>query len=87
MHMNTIKLNQRGVLTLPKNIRDAFGLKTGEILVVSKEDNRIVLERQQSDKDLLRDIQHSLRDIKQGKFIEFGSVGEFKKKLKTYGEN
>jgi AbrB family looped-hinge helix DNA binding protein len=85
--MNTIKLNQRGVLTLPKNIRDAFGLKTGEILVVSKEDNRIVLERQQSDKELLRDIQHSLRDIKQGKFIEFGSMNEFKKKMKTYGEN
>lgn len=85
--MNTIKLNQRGVLTLPKNIRDAFGLKTGEIFVVSKEDNRIVLERQQSDKELLRSIQHSLDDIKHGKFIEFASISEFKKKLKTYDAN
>lgn len=85
--MNTIKLNQRGVLTLPKNIRDALDLKTGEILVVSKEDNRIVLERQQSDKELLRSIQHSLNDIKRGKFIEFGSLGEFRKKLRAYDAN
>lgn len=87
-HMNTIKLQQRGVLTLPKKIREVLNLSEGMVLNVTQEDNKIILERSKSaDTDLLMDIKNSLSDIKAGKFIEFGSVSEFKKKLNTYHAN
>lgn len=86
--MNTIKLQQRGVLTLPKKIREVLNLSEGMVLNVTQEDNKIILERSKSaDTDLLMDIKNSLSDIKAGKFIEFGSVSEFKKKLNTYHAN
>lgn len=83
--MNTIKLQQRGTLTLPKKIRKSLSLEEGSVLRISERDEQIVLERvDSSDADLLRDIKQSLADIKQGRFIEFGSIPEFKKKLKEY---
>lgn len=86
--MNTIKLQQRGTLTLPKKIRESLKLAEGDILQVSEQNNSIVLTRAHGfESDLLQDIKNSLNDIKQGKFIEFGSVAEFKKKLKKYDAN
>jgi AbrB family looped-hinge helix DNA binding protein len=86
--MNTIKIQQRGTLTLPKKIRESLNLSEGEVLMVSQDENRIILERAESpDAMLLRDIKNSLTDIKLGKFIEFGTISEFKKKLKMYGKN
>ena len=83
--MNTIKLQQRGVLTLPKKIRESLSLKVGEVFNITNEGNRIILDRRESkDAELLRDIKQSLIDIKRGKYIEFSSIAEFKKKLKTY---
>lgn len=82
--MNTIKLQQRGVLTLPKDIRDSLGLSEGDVFSVSNVDGKIVLERPLGDTELLKDIRHSLSEIKQGKYIEFGSVKEFKKQLNNY---
>ncbi len=83
--MNNITLQQRGTLTLPKKIRDSLNLTEGTVFRVSQEDNRIVLEPAVlSDAALLHDIKTSLLDIKQGKFIEFGSITEFKEKLTAY---
>lgn len=82
--MNTIKLQQRGVLTLPKSIRDSLDLSEGDVFSVSEVDGKIVLERPLGDTELLRDIKRSLSEIKHGKFIEFGSIDEFKKKLPRY---
>lgn len=83
--MHTIKLQQRGTLTLPKKIRESLKLTEGEVLTVTTKDGQIVLERpSSSDTALLYDIKQSLNDIKRGKFIEFKSVPEFKKKLKRY---
>ena len=86
--MNTIKMQQRGTLTLPKKIRESLNLKEGEILSVVHDENKIILERHESvETELLRDIKKSLADIKKGKFIEFGSLEEFKKKLNAYDAN
>lgn len=86
--MNTIRLQQRGTLTLPKKIRKSLELEEGVILNVTEENNRIILERADSgDKDLLRNIKKSLHEIQQGKFIEFASIPELKKKLKQYDAN
>ncbi len=83
--MNTIRIQQRGTLTLPKKIRESLDLKEGEILNVSQKDNQIILERGEvGDALLMRDIKKSLEDIKAGRYIEFGSIKEFRKKLKDY---
>ncbi len=83
--MNTIRIQQRGTLTLPKKIRESLDLKEGEIMHVSQKDNQIILERgDTTDAELMRDIQKSLADLKAGRFIEFGSTKEFKQKLKEY---
>ncbi len=86
--MNTIRIQQRGTLTLPKKIRESLDLKEGEIMRVSQKDNQIIIERGNAvDAELMRDIKKSLTDIKAGRFIEFSSVKEFKKKLKQYDAN
>jgi|CXWL01.1.fsa_nt_gi AbrB family looped-hinge helix DNA binding protein len=56
--MNTIKLRQRGVLTLPKNIRDLLNLSEGDVFSVSQVGEKIVLERPLGDVELLKDIKH-----------------------------
>lgn len=83
--MSTIKLQQRGTLTLPKKLRESLNLSEGSVLRISEQEGRIVLESaEKADTALLHDIKHSLNDIKEGKFIEFGSIPEFKQKLQTY---
>ena len=83
--MNTVKIQQRGTLTLPKKIRKSLNLSEGDILRISENDSRIVLERaESSEATILHDIEKSLNDIKRGKFIEFGSISEFKKKIRGY---
>ncbi|KXJ99489.1 MAG: hypothetical protein UZ19_OD1000413 [Parcubacteria bacterium OLB19] len=82
--MNTIKLQQRGLITLPKKLRDLLAIEEGQVLHIELSGNRIILEPQFSSQDteLAKDIKESLNDIKKGKFIEFGSIDEFHKKLK-----
>jgi AbrB family looped-hinge helix DNA binding protein len=84
--MNTIKLQQRGLLTLPKKLRDSLGLEEGHILRVKSESGRIILEPQMSDFDrqLAADIKQGYEDIKNGKFITFSSVKEMHEKLAEY---
>lgn len=83
--MNTIKLQQRGTLTLPKKIRESLKLDEGDVFQVVEGNNSIILNRVVShNTHLLEEINQSLNEIKKGKFIEFGSIPEFKKKLKSY---
>lgn len=86
--MNTVKLQQRGLLTLPKKLRDALSLKEGQILTIQQTDGKIILEPQTStiDSDLAQAITQGLEDIKRGNFIEFGSTAEFHKKLRHYAD-
>ncbi len=84
--MNTIKLQQRGLLTLPKKLRDALSLEEGQILSVERSGRKIILEPQTSsiDIELAKAITEGLQDIKKGKFIEFGTIKEFHTKLDKY---
>ncbi len=84
--MNTIKLQQRGLLTLPKKLREALSLREGQILNVQQLDGKIILEPQMStiDSELAKAITQGIEDIKRGKFIEFGSTDELHSKLKHY---
>jgi len=83
--MRTIKLQQRGVLTLPKKLRESLGLSEGQSLRVEQDGNKIVLEAEGSfDAQLAADLKQGLEDIKNGNYIEFGSVEEMHKKLDSY---
>ena len=84
--MQTIRLQQRGVLTLPKKIRDAFDLSEGQVFHVSQKDNQIILEPQQTafDRQLAADIKQGIEDMKNGRYIEFSTIEEFDEKMKNY---
>ncbi len=84
--MNSIKLQQRGLITLPKKLRDLLAIEEGQVLRIELSGNKIILEPQLSslNTELAKDIKESLDDIKKGRFIEFGSIEEFHKKLKHY---
>jgi bifunctional DNA-binding transcriptional regulator/antitoxin component of YhaV-PrlF toxin-antitoxin module len=84
--MNTIKLQQRGLLTLPKKLRDSLSLEEGQILSIQLSGKKIILEAQTSsiDTELSKAITKGLEDIKNGKFIEFSNTKEFHTKLKQY---
>jgi AbrB family looped-hinge helix DNA binding protein len=84
--MKTIKLQQRGLLTLPKKLRDSLALEEGQILRVTQDGQKIILEPQQATvtSDLANAITQGLADIKAGKFIEFSTTAELHKKLSRY---
>ncbi len=84
--MNTIKLQQRGLITLPKKLRNLLAIEEGQVLRIEVSGNKIILEPQLSslDTELAKDIKESLDDIKKGRFIEFGSIDEFHEKLDRY---
>lgn len=83
--MITIKVGQRGVITLPKKVREAFGIVDGGILGVREERGVLVLEPQYSGDDaVLADIRNGLREIQRGEYITFASIPELHKKAKKY---
>jgi len=83
--MQTIKLQQRGILTLPKKLRDALDLFEGQSLSVTEEKGKIIIEPTMSfDAQLAADLKQGLQDIKDGKFIEFSTIEEFDEKIKKY---
>lgn len=84
--MNTIKLQQRGLLTLPKKLRDSLGLEEGQILSVKSESGKIVLEPQMSalDRQLAADIKQGFEDIKNGNYFTFSTIEEFDERMKRY---
>jgi len=84
--MNTIKLQQRGLLTLPKKLRDTLGLEEGQIMRIEEKGGKIILEPQTADldKELALAIKQGIEDIKAGRFIEFSTIEEFDEKIKQY---
>jgi len=86
--MNTIKLQQRGLLTLPKKLRDTLGLQEGQVLRIEEKAGKIILEPQtqptELDRELALAIKQGIEDIKAGRFIEFSTIEEFDEKIKQY---
>jgi AbrB family looped-hinge helix DNA binding protein len=86
--MNTIKLQQRGLLTLPKKLRDSLGLEEGQILSVKSESGKIILEPHMSafDRQLAADIKQGYEDLKNGKSFVFSTIKEFDERMKQYSK-
>ena len=83
--MKNVIIGQRGTITLPKSLRDALHLKEGSVLHLFTKDGSLILEPTQSGEDqVLLDIQQGIKDLKNGKFIEFSSIKEFDTKVKEY---
>lgn len=85
--MQTIKLQQRGILTLPKKLRELLDLSEGQQLRVVAEDGKIILEPETTiDTQLAADLRKGLEDIKAGRFIEFSNLEEFDEKMKWHDD-
>ena len=85
--MKNITLQQRGVITLPKRVRDALNLSEGSTLNVSQEEGSIILRPVTAfDAQLAADLRQGLEDIKNGHGIRFGSIEELHKKLDIHGD-
>lgn len=87
--MNTITIKQRGLVTLPKKLRDSLGLTEGTVLRVTTSKGNIVLEPDKKmsalDIELAAAIKQSLDDLKHGRYIDFSTIKEFHEKLAKYG--
>ncbi len=85
--MITVKVGQRGVVTLPKKMRMALGIAEGGVLGVSEKNGALLLEPQlRGDNPVLTAIHKGLEEIRRGEFIEFGSITELHKKAKRYAD-
>ena len=89
--MNTITIKQRGLVTLPKKLRDSLGLTEGTILRVTTDKGNIVLEPDKKmtalDIELAAAIKQSKEDLKHGRYIQFATIEEFDEKMKHYYAN
>ncbi len=85
--MKTVQLQQRGVITLPKRMRDALGLSEGQSLSIRQEHSSIIIEPHHDvDPHVIAAVRDGLDDLKHGRFVSFTSIPEFKKKMKAkYG--
>jgi AbrB family looped-hinge helix DNA binding protein len=81
-------LQQRGLLTLPKKLRDSLGLEEGQILNIKSEAGKIILEPHMSafDRQLAADIKQGYEDIKNGKSFVFSTIEEFDERMKQYSK-
>jgi len=85
--MTTIKVGQRGVVTLPKKLRTALGITEGGVLHAYEKNGAIILKWNEKEEDaVLASIREGLEDIRRGEYIEFGSIGELHRKVKKYAD-
>lgn len=81
----TIKIQARGVLTLPKKIREKAGLDAGSLVDVEVSDGQVTMRAvSRLDPELLADVRQSLADLKAGRVSPaFSSIEEFKTYMKN----
>ena len=77
----TIKVQERGVITLPKRIRERAGLSTGVMIDLEERDGAIVMRPvSRLDPDLLADVESALDDLRMGRASPiFSSIAELNK--------
>lgn len=85
--MNTIaiQVQDRGVITIPKKLRDLWGLNKGDFLDITLDDTQNVATLnlvETIDKDILLASQRALQEIREGKTSgPFANMDEFEKSL------
>jgi len=82
----TIQVQDRGVITIPKKLREALGLDKGDLLNVELSDSgEVILSRTETiDKSILESSQKALKELREGKASDpFVSMEEFHKYLES----
>ncbi|MBM3260889.1 AbrB/MazE/SpoVT family DNA-binding domain-containing protein [Candidatus Kaiserbacteria bacterium] len=77
----TIKVQERGVITLPKRLRDKVGITPGAMFDVEEHGGTIVMKPvSHIAPEILQDLKSALEDLRAGNFITFSTIEEFHKK-------
>ena len=78
-----LQISQRGVITLPKALRQAYGLKTGDVLTLIDLGNAFVISPRRSEVDALADeINQALSE--RGETLE-GMLKSLREQRESYG--
>ena len=79
----TVKMQSRGVLTMPKKVRNHFGWGDGDVIDLEVTDKGVLIKPiPRLDPELQKDLHSALQDFQTGNFVEFSSVKEFHTKRK-----
>lgn len=82
--MTTIKVQERGVITLPKKIREKTGFSAGAIVDIEEKGGAIIMRPvSRLDPELQEGLRAALHDLKTGNYITFSTVEEFQKHRKA----
>lgn len=80
-----VQVQDRGVITIPKRLRDAWGISKGDILNVLVADDAheaVVHPVATVDKDILRASQKALKELRAGKDSGvFSNMDDFERSL------
>ena len=79
-----LQISQRGVITLPKTLRQAYGIKTGDVITLIDLGNAFVLSPRRSQVDPLADeISRTLNES--GESLE-GMLKALREQREAYGK-
>ncbi|MBI5003645.1 AbrB/MazE/SpoVT family DNA-binding domain-containing protein [Candidatus Kaiserbacteria bacterium] len=83
-----IKMQARGVLTLPKKVRTRMGIDAGDIVELVEQDGKVFIAPvSRIDKGLQEDIRSALEDLRLGRTIgPFANMKEFQLYRKSKGK-
>jgi len=84
--MNTIaiQVQDRGVITIPKRLREIWDLTKGDFLNISLTKNKeaVLSQVETIDKGILKSSQQALKELREGKVAgPFANMSEFKEYL------
>jgi AbrB family looped-hinge helix DNA binding protein len=85
MNSIAIQVQDRGVITIPKKLRELWGIGKGDLLNITiGKDNQAVVEPLETiDKGILEASQKALQELREGKVAgPFANMSEFKEYLK-----
>ena len=84
--MSIFKLKEKSQITIPKELREKLNVKPGDYFDISEKDGKIVLTPQvitskdnevELSKEGYKNLDESLKDLKEGNIHVFESVDEF----------
>lgn len=61
------KVDAKGRVTLPKDLREKLGLEVGTTVEIRREDDRLVIEPERDPEDILEEIEGILADVRAGR--------------------
>jgi AbrB family looped-hinge helix DNA binding protein len=60
------KVDAKGRVTLPKDLRERLGLEAGTTVEIRQEDDRLVIEPERDPGDILDEMEGILADVREG---------------------